>query len=135
MSPSSLFERLGAPLNNIQWSWGAQRSDGTIFLRVWQDETRKLEGGRRVVRLVNHEAYRGPEINHGYDERRKHLAALLAGAVGYAVICRAEDVHARPRTIASFEERDVMRLGEILMIEGDEWGELVDRVSVRSLQP
>ena len=56
-SPSAMFKRLGAPLHNVQWSWGAVRADGSVFLRVWQDETRKTEDGRRFIRLVNHRAY------------------------------------------------------------------------------
>jgi hypothetical protein len=32
------FDDLGAPLTNMQWSWGAVRSDGAVFVRVWEDE-------------------------------------------------------------------------------------------------
>jgi hypothetical protein len=38
-SRAELFGYLGAPLNNVQWSWGAVReTDGSVFLVVWQDE-------------------------------------------------------------------------------------------------
>ena len=38
-SRAELFSYLGAPLNNVQWSWGAVReTDGSVFLVVWQDE-------------------------------------------------------------------------------------------------
>ena len=99
-SPSALFQRLGAPLNNVQWSWGALRSDGTLFLRVWQDETKQMNDGRRFVRLANHRAYQGAATNLGYSERLAHLEALREGAAAYAVICRAKDVNSRPRAIA-----------------------------------
>jgi hypothetical protein len=48
MGPKALFEKLGAPLKNTVWSWGGVRADGAIFLRVWEDEKRKIpnEGDR-----------------------------------------------------------------------------------------
>ena|SRR5438270_9719319 len=133
-SPSAMFKRLGAPLHNVQWSWGAVRADGSVVLRVWQDETRKIEDGRRLIRLVNHRAYQGSETNLGYSERLAHLDRLRAGAAGFVVICRAEDVNSRPRSIASFDAREVIRLGEIVVLDGDEWGELLERIPIKSLQ-
>ncbi len=45
MSQAELFETLGAPLKNVRWSWGGVRkSDGAVFLRVWQDGTKKSMG-------------------------------------------------------------------------------------------
>lgn len=133
-SPSALFKRIGAPLHNVQWSWGGVRPDGSVVLRVWQDETRKSDNGRRFIRLVNHRAYQGAESNLGYSERLAHLDRLRAGATGYVVICRAEDVNSRPRSIASFDGREVIRLGELVILDGDEWGELLERIPVKSLQ-
>jgi hypothetical protein len=44
VSQKDLFGSLGAPLANSRWSWGSVReSDGSVFLRVWQDQTRRLE--------------------------------------------------------------------------------------------
>ena len=38
MSQTNLFAKLGAPLANPRWSWGAIRTtDGAVFSRVWQD--------------------------------------------------------------------------------------------------
>jgi hypothetical protein len=51
MTLSQLFEQLGAPLANVRWSWGAVReSDSAVFLRVWQDECRPIDG-RMCVRI------------------------------------------------------------------------------------
>lgn len=133
-SPSRLFERLGAPLQNVQWSWGAIRADRKVFLRVWQDETRRWEDGKRFIRLVNHAAYAGVANNLGYNERLRHLEALRSGAEGYVVLCRAETIDARPRTIASFDERELIRLGELRTFDGDDWGEMAARVRVRDLE-
>ena len=87
-SPSALFKRLGAPLHNVQWSWGAGRADGSVVLRVWQDEMRKTEDGRRFIRLVNHRGYEGAGTNLGYSEWLAHLDRLRAGAAGYVVRSR-----------------------------------------------
>ena len=50
------------------------------------------------------------------------------GAPTYLIICRAVDPLAQPREIAKFDERELVRLGEIAEIEGDEWGEIAGRV-------
>jgi len=132
LSPSAIFERVGAPLHNIMWSWGAMRADGTVFLRAWQDETRDVDG-LRYVRLVNHGAYQTDGDNLGYRERLTHLAALHAGGTGYVIICRAKDTSAQPRSIASVNGQDAFRLGAIKLIDGDEWGEFADRIPLRNL--
>lgn len=133
-SPSELFLKLGAPLTNVQWSWGATHPDGTIFLRAWQDETRVVEG-KRYIRLVNHQVYEADAGNLGYGERLQHLALIHNGSPGYVVICRAVEPNARPRAIKSFDQRQLIRLGEIRIFEGDEWGEMAERVNVSSLVP
>lgn len=134
LSPSAVFERLGAPLTNVNWSWGAQRSDGAIFLRVWQDETRLLEDGTRVVRLANHAVYADAETNLGYNERLRHLDALRGGSTGYAVFCLAETPTPGNRRIKSIDQRDVIRLGAIVEIDGDEWAVMVARVPMKSIE-
>jgi hypothetical protein len=49
MNRKELFELLGAPLNNFQWSWGAVRpDDGTVFLCVWGDEVHHHNGAEIV---------------------------------------------------------------------------------------
>lgn len=90
-SASALFDRLGARLRNPNWSWGALREDGTVFLRVWADETRVSKERKHFVRLVNHRAYSGGPPNLGYNERLGHIEALDRGALGYAIWCTAED--------------------------------------------
>jgi hypothetical protein len=102
-------------------------------MRVWQDQT-KLHAGKRYVRSVNHALYATDRDNRGYRERLRHLdAAKAATHVAFAVMCRAVDVSAQPRAIASYDARDVFALGAIVEIDGNDWGELAARVSVRSL--
>lgn len=133
VSPSEVFSRLGAPLANIQWSWGAVRdADNAVFLRVWQDETR-TENGERFVRLVNHAEYADADQNLGYKERKRHIAAIAGGAPAFAIFCLAQDPTARPRSIKSFDSRDALRLGKIVLFDGDEWATMVERVPMKSL--
>ena len=132
LSPSAMFKRLRAPLTNNFWSWGAVRDDGTVFLRVWQDE-RQARNGKQFIRLVNHTAYADNTDNLGYRERLRHLQMITDGAPAYLVLCRAVDTNARPREIASFDEREVVRLGEVAVIDGDEWGEIAGRVKISAV--
>lgn len=45
MNRTELFAYLRAPLSNPRWSWGSVRAaDGAVFLLVWQDEHKKIEG-------------------------------------------------------------------------------------------
>jgi hypothetical protein len=51
MSQKDFFAKLGAPLVNVRWSWGAIRErDTTVFLRVWDHEVQTREG-REFVRV------------------------------------------------------------------------------------
>ena len=53
-----MFDYLGAPLHNVQWSWGAVReSDGAVFLVVWQDESLRRDG--RNYSLVHNQSFWG----------------------------------------------------------------------------
>lgn len=132
MSLSELFASFGAPLVNSRWSWGSVRADGTVFLRVWTDELQTV-GRRRLIRLINREAYEGVNDNLGYSERCQHVEMLANGSPGFAVLCRAAEPVPLAREIISYDARTVLRLGEIEMIDGDEWAEVVERVAVRDI--
>ena len=43
MSRSKLFEKLGAPLRNFRWSWGAVSESGDAYLAVWTDQFRRIK--------------------------------------------------------------------------------------------
>lgn len=133
MSISSLFERLGAPLANSRWSWGSVDSrKGRVFLRAWQDES-VLVAGKRYVKLAHHLRYANEPENLGYRERVQQLDAARGGLQAYVIMCKAKDVKARPRTIESYNDKDVFQIGELIEIEGNEWGEIVDRIPIRNL--
>jgi len=88
MSLSSLFNRLGAPLHNNRWSWGAVRAnDGSVFLRVWQDES-KVINGKRFMRITANEYFQNNDPNNlGYQERLKHIQQIQTGAKSYMIVC------------------------------------------------
>ena len=133
MSPSELFRRLGAPLVNVVWSWGAVRtSDGAVILRVWQDRERKVDG-RWYTRITHHAVFVDDPANLGWQERLGHVAKIRDGARCYLVMCEAKDVEASPRAIKSFNDRDLFVGGELREMDGDWWIERAGRVSAREL--
>jgi len=109
MRRSELFERLGAPLRNRVWSWGAQNpSTGTVFLFVWKDKLQPApKGGLRV--LVSDPRY---TKSLGHRERLEHLAAIRKGARVLCVVGVAQDPEASPRTYRSFSH-ELIEGGEL----------------------
>lgn len=137
MSPTDFFKSLGAPLHNTQWSWGAVRlADGVVFLRVWQDEERRIDR-KSLMRLTHRAAYEGREENHGFRERLAHVELVRSGAPCYLVMSVAEDPKASPRRIKTFNDRKVYPAGALIEVDGDAWVELgkpVDAKDVRRLR-
>ena len=122
--------RLGAPLVNSRWSWGAVRTmDGKVFLRVWQDQTRRIEGVR-YVEVANHEHVSGGKEKNGYDERLRHIEAIRGGSQSVLVMCRVKDPKASPRSIQSVDDRDVFIGGQIVELDGRTWLELAERKAI-----
>jgi hypothetical protein len=133
MSLTEFFKRLGAPLKNSRWSWGAQRPrDGAIFLRVWED--RKLTAnGREYMLIDRHSDDTNTTRNLGYQERRTHIQAVRAGRPCYLVMCIARDVNARARSVERFLDQDVCVGGPLLEKDGDVWIEVVGRKRVSTV--
>ncbi len=124
MSQAEMFERVGAPLNNVRWSWGSVRaSDGAVFLRVWQDGTEKIEGKRYIwISEVN------PASELGANERLRHVHLVQAGAACYLIMCQAMDTKAAPRTVQSFNSKEVFETGDIEQADGAFYLELKGRI-------
>lgn len=134
MSPTDFFRFLGAPLANHRWSWGAIRpSDGALFLRVWQDETRKIDG-RLHAQVTAHQWFKDDPGNLGYAERLRHIDLIRQGAPAYAVMCVAADTTASPRVIHTFDRNDLFVGGAIRHVDGEEWLELLGRKPVSELR-
>jgi hypothetical protein len=82
---SNFFESLGAPLKNVRWSWGAERRDGAVFLRGWEDHRFTDASGEYVV--VAHSTELGAGASPGWRERWQHIQRIAAGAPSFVVMC------------------------------------------------
>lgn len=133
MSISEFFARLGAPLHNLMWSWGAHRkSDGAIFLRAWQDETLKISGTHYVC-ILNMSLPESILSSNGIKERQQHIDMIRAGAQAYIVMIRAENTQAIPREIAGFNENDIFVGGQLLEQDDKIWLSYTKRIPARSM--
>ncbi|OOQ42739.1 hypothetical protein AO361_05975 [Pseudomonas fluorescens] len=129
-SISTHFENMQAPLTNVQWSWGAQRPDGKVILRAWQDRRRVIDG-KTYRQLLNPD---WQSNSAGFAERARHIELLRAGAPGYMVILTAVDTTARPRRIQTYNSTVVVPIGELVEIDGQIWGECLRPVPVEFLE-
>jgi hypothetical protein len=135
MSLTRFFERLGAPLANSRWSWGAQRaSDGAVFLRVWQTE-KLIENDRLHFLVLGASDHGAPAPRLGYRERLKHLEAIRNGAPCYLVVCIAKDPDAAHWQIAGFDENSVFAAGRIVERGQNRWIEALERKPVKDVLP
>ena len=132
MTQSEFFKRLGAPLKNTRWSWGALRTGGALVLRVWEDRTREFDG-RRFAMLTHHSKYANNQGHPGYKERNRHVEEVHASTCCYMVMCQVKDVAATPRQIRSFDQDNVYLGGTLLECEGDLWIEIVRPIPAAEL--
>jgi len=103
-----------------------------VFLRVWQDRERKVDG-TWCTRITHDAVFVDDPTNLGWQERLGHLAKIRDGARCYLVMCEAKDVEASPRAIRSFNYRDLFVGGELREMDGDWWIERAGRVPAREL--
>ena len=130
MSLSEMFDRLGAPLSNVRWSWGSVRAaDGVVFLRVWQDGTKKV-GDKRYVWVSDASPV---SDSPGAPERLRHVELVRSGATCYLIMCEAVDPKIEPRAVKDFNRNEVFETGDIIEIDRDFWVELRGRVNARSV--
>ena len=112
---------------------GALQSNGRVFLRVWQDETEHADG-RSLVQVTFHKLFESDPTNLGYAERVRHVDQISRGAKCYLVLCKAKDVNASPRVMASYNDRDLFEVGEIVQRTGDAWATYTARVGVMAVK-
>ena len=129
MSISAFFSALGAPLHNIMWSWGAISNKGEVFLRVWQDQTRKINE-KMYVRVTDY-AYSGGSADLGFSERQRHIAKLREGFKGFVIFCIPKSPVTAPRSIQNFVKDKIFPTAEIIEIDGDVWVQFTVGVRVK----
>lgn len=118
ISRSKLFERLGAPLRNFRWSWGAvSKSARKVYLAVWEDEFRRIKG-KKVVRLTN---YRTSADRLGYKERLSHIELIEKGSKAYGVLCTVKDPSESPRSLKDFNREELLVGGKLIKNADDWW--------------
>ena len=136
-SRADLFQFLGAPLRNPQWSWGALRPrDQTLFLVVWQDENR-VQAGRQYSLIYNHTYWGDRTDSNGLNERQEHLALVRNGSRTYLIMALAEMPRAdgTPRRILSVNSDEIFEGGALLEDpSGDVWMERRQRLPVSSIR-
>ena len=130
MTISRFFrDRLGAPLVDTGWSWGAiSPSTGHVYLRVWDDELGTLKG-RPCVRITDSEL---PDpADPGDRERHAHVQEIGRGVKPYCVVLTAVDPRESPRRIKSFDETALLVGGALVKdSEGRFWLEDAGRCAV-----
>lgn len=132
MNQKAFFNRLGAPLVNSRWSWGAVRAgDGAVFLRVWKDKMRTHEGSE-FAQVTFYARFRG-RPTHGHRERIEQVGLVRDGALCYMVLCEAVDTTARPRRIKRFNSTEVFPGGRVVEFDGEWFVEMLPAVTVNEI--
>lgn len=120
MTMSLMFEKLGARLHNNLWSWGAKtESERLVYLRVWEDE-KKIIDGKYCVNVLARESFEGKK-NLGYEERVKQVELVKEGAECFLIVCVARDTNARPRKVAYYDKATVYPTKGFIEHDGDLW--------------
>jgi len=120
ISRSELFEKLGASLRNVRWSWGGVSESGDVYLAVWRDEFRRIKE-KSFVRLTHNKISGGKPRNLGYLERLRHVDLISKGAGSYCVLCDVEDELESPRRMRDFNRKELLVGGELIEHDGDWW--------------
>jgi putative restriction endonuclease len=125
-------EVLGSSLRNGRWSWGSfDPVMNRVYLRVWDDQFRVLDGDEYVLVLRPSPRRQSP----GYAEREVHLELIEAGAEGYGVVCTARDpLTGGARAIKHFDSNTLLEFGTLIDFEGDRYARVRRRVSADDLR-
>ena len=130
MSRSKLFEKLGAPLKNARWSWGAISESGNVYLAIWTDQFHGIKE-KSFVRLTDNKASGSKPRNLGYLERLKHVALISKGTKSYCVLCTVKNELESPRRMRDFNREELLVGGELIKHNGDWWLEDRGREPIR----
>ena len=130
MTQTAFFEGIGAPLANPRWSWGAERADGSLVLRVWKKLIRTIDG-KKCVLLLDNASHSAKARDLGRRERMRHVERIRGGASFWLVV--VEDRPERPWSIWRANEQEVYPGGALLQRDGDLWVELRSPVPAEDL--
>lgn len=116
-----------APVANDRWSWGSvDEIRRCVFLRVWKEDITQQSSSAAIRVLAHVHSNR-----HGWAERRRHLDLVKSGYDAYAIVCQKGTT---PTTrIASFDAVDLLKLSDVVDIEGDLYMTLGNRVPASSM--
>ena len=132
MSQSAFFNKIGAPLKNVNWSWGSVNLDKkTVYLKVWQDEMKRFDNKQFYPIVKDVDSY--APSNLGLKERMQHIELIKAGYACYLIMCRYTGDIKDKKRISTFNESMLFKSGEIIEAEGSIWIEYVTPVPVSSL--
>lgn len=131
MSISKFYrDTLGANLANSRWSWGAfNPSTNQLFLRVWEDQIKTIDGQECVSLLLRNSR----NASKGLPERIRHINSLRQGTEGYGVVCTAIDTTGPARTIKSFDAERLLKFGNLIDKGERIYAEIIDHVPVTNL--
>jgi hypothetical protein len=127
---SKFLRRLGFPLRNTVWSWGAHSEHG-VLLTTWSDE---MDDTGHFVKVLGWNS--GEHSSSGLKERTDHLRTLWSGGLaGYAVVAQARDPRARRRRILSYDDKNVRAIVSLTARpDGSIWAEIGEHVPVSQLK-
>jgi len=115
--------RLGVPLYNHVWSWGAHdTANKRIYLRVSERSVVDDTNGQRWV--IVYDPSWIPSSGHG--ERKRHIEAMRNGVRGYAVTAQFNDAN----KIAAFDDETLLILGDIVQEDGLTYARVTGTVPV-----
>jgi len=122
---------LGTNLRNARWSWGSYDPiTNRVFLRVWEDEIRRVGNTERVL-ILRDEPRRA---SSGYQERRSHIELIRKGASGYGILCKAVSPRATEvRKIKSFNDSELLQLDKITRESGGIYARIIGRIPVKEI--
>lgn len=132
MSITEFFKKVGAPLKNSRWSWGAIREDGSVVLRVWQERKKRINE-KWYMLIINYDKYKDNKSHPGYKERVEQIDLIKKGAECYMVMCLAKNKDTFPREIQSYNRDDLFVGGELYEDNNGVYIELKGRTSARKI--
>ncbi|HJV74729.1 MAG TPA: hypothetical protein VJ654_10945 [Noviherbaspirillum sp.] len=130
MSMRELFDALGAALQDERWSWGGVREhDKRVFLCVWQDTIREIDG-KRCVWVSDVE---GADESLGAGERLKHLGLIRSGYAPYLVTCGTDERATQPTATKGIDGWKILVGGALLAREDGFWLEVTNLAPLRDV--